>query len=107
VAAPGYSSFEVEQEATTHNTSNVARRPAIDQNDMIGDLEIVCLRLDYGDFAVDGGMVLRSWREGGLRVWGIPHRPFELCRDRARGDYDTSRGLTFAVGRRPVGLLDT
>jgi hypothetical protein len=31
--------------------------------------EVVCMRFDYGDFAIDGGMVLRDWPDQGLRLW--------------------------------------
>jgi hypothetical protein len=41
----------------------------VGNHDEIGDLEFVCLRFDYRDFAVDGGMVLRTWPEQGLKLW--------------------------------------
>lgn len=41
----------------------------VDEHQEIGDLQVVCLRFDYQDFAVDGGMVLRVWPEEGLKLW--------------------------------------
>lgn len=41
----------------------------IDGYHELGDLQVVCLRFDYQDFAVDGGMVLRVWPEAGLKLW--------------------------------------
>lgn len=45
--------------------------PVVEVNDhnRTGDLEVACLRFDYGDFAIDGGMVLRTWPDEGLRLW--------------------------------------
>lgn len=41
----------------------------IDDHHELGDLQVVCLRFDYQDFAVDGGMVLRMWPGQGLKLW--------------------------------------
>lgn len=41
----------------------------VDDPQELGDQQVVCLRFDFEEFAVDGGMVLRTWPEEGLKLW--------------------------------------